>query len=329
MKRPRKNSAGLAFVDGLAGGAAAGASFALADRAFGNAMKKRTKHQKNATHKKKPARKASAKRRPAKVSKKCRETVSRKVKKLRHEGVERKQAVARGLAAARKKGCKIPKKNPETPQETALHLVAKFGKRKAASLARDHEKHARSHGQRSETKRWAAIARGVDRVHVGSRPAPAKKKPRKKNPTLAVLANPAASFLEKHPVGTRCRFGDLPEATRCAIKKSAKGMRRLRAAMRFDGTPMNETLVTVVDTPGDERCLTTVGQLEALRYKKGARSQREGRYHHDAGDHGRGKKKTRAQLVTVDDKGRTILVAQKGTRTRFVADGTRGSGLHG
>src|SRR5439155_864627 len=52
-----------------------------------------------------------AHRRESHVSDRCQRQISRKIRKLRHEGYEQDQAAAIAYSQARKRGCKIPRRN--------------------------------------------------------------------------------------------------------------------------------------------------------------------------------------------------------------------------
>lgn len=129
--------------------------------------------------------------------------------------------------------------------------------------------------------------------------------------------NPSPVLATLNPSKVAKTYGDLPAALKKRYRKAA-----LMAA-RFDGIPLNEVPVTVVKTTHrSKHGLVSVGEHAATQYKKAKGSKRSGYlWHHAAGDHGRGAKKTKPAIVAVDaDTKQQILVARRGSRPGFSSD---------
>lgn len=129
--------------------------------------------------------------------------------------------------------------------------------------------------------------------------------------------NPSPVLATLNPSRVAKTYGDLPAALKKRYRKAA-----LMAA-RFDGIPLNEVPVTVVKTTHrSKHGLVSVGEHAATQYKKAKGSKRSGYlWHHAAGDHGRGSKKTKPAIVAVDaDTKQQILVARRGSRPGFSSD---------
>ncbi len=229
----------------------------------------------------------------------------------RRKGSSARRAPKRKAAS---RATKSERKNPQTPLEVALHLIANRGKRGASAYALTQAKHAKRHGQKAEAKRWKAIRSAIARVRMNpSRPSSRRSKG-ERNPLLGIV-NP--QLLKSYRVGDKCRFGDLPEA----LQRNALVKKAARDAADFDGVDLEDVKVEVgLAGDGDPDALTGIGGLRGIQYAKGRRAARNGLFWHKAGDHGGGKN-TQAQIVAADPRtGRTILVDRRGTRAGFKSD---------
>lgn len=145
---------------------------------------------------------------------------------------------------------------------------------------------------------------------------------RSKNPLSGVVAAAVANPISRLPVGKVMKWKDAP----ASVKRDPLAQKAVRLAAIRLGIPMDEVPGEVCDAPdGTPRHVVSSGELVSLSYStpegsKDART-RTGRrivYDHKAGDHGRGKRRTRAALLTNDPRtGHPILVSRRGSRPGF------------
>lgn len=208
---------------------------------------------------------------------------------------------------ARKRGLRVPARG--TPAWSGLYSAWQ-----RSGMATNPKKHAKK-----KCAKKAPLAKKASRKRAAKKSCGCHgKKP--SNPLLGVLA--AAANPKPRPAkrsgpraGQKIRFGDLTPAQKRAYRSAA-----LKAA-RFHGIPLNEVEGEFMHAPpGSPRALVKVGDLASIDYvvtdKKSRRSRV--RWTHAAGDHGRGKKKTKPEVVAADPQtGRKILVSRRGTRAGF------------
>jgi hypothetical protein len=252
----------------------------------------------------------------------------------KNHGKKAKKKIASAFAkfrAAVEKALKT-KKNP-TPK--ALRAAISSLKRTAREMRKRHPEGftvKTAHGTRSPLRE---LASAIGSLKAELRKAKPQKPHGKKNPNRAKkrgaskatrpakrrkncsASNPSPVLATLNPSKVGKTYGDLPPALKKRYRKAAT------MAARFDGIPLNDVPVTVVKTTHrSKHGLVSVGEHAATQYKKAKGSKRSGYlWHHAAGDHGRGSKKTKPAIVAVDaDTKQQILVARRGSKPGFSSD---------
>lgn len=148
---------------------------------------------------------------------------------------------------------------------------------------------------------------------------PRRGKKRCGSPAHGTAALALRAFLAKQPEGKRIPHARLPRE----IQGNAVWLRAARLEAKRLGIPLARVVLEVrhTDLKGISPALAHVGRELAVEY----RDARGKGWRHTAGDHGRGRKKTKAPDIAADPRtGAEIRLGGRGVRRKFTSRGLVG-----